>query len=275
MHKSVIAIAALGIGVLGCQQAGSNGTEQLAEQKKTNDLLEKILEKTGTGGAAAGARQRPKARPRPNPNDTFSVNVDNAPIDGNKNAKITVVKAFEFACPFCERARPTMNQLLKDYGDDVRVAYKHYVVHPGSATIPAQAACAGHMQGKFKAMYDGIWDKGFKASRNLSQENMETIAKGIGLNVDKFKKDMAGACAAQIRKDQQEMAQIGVTGTPAFYINGRFLSGARPVDQFKRIIDDELKKANDRIKKGEATASNYYKKFVVDQGKKRFDPNAK
>ena len=255
MHRTGTLIAVAAIGLSACQ----------VDNKATNEKLDKIIAELAEikKGGGPGARPQRKQRPRPNPNDIFSVNVDGAPVTGSKDAKVTIVKAFEFACPFCERARPTMDTLLKDYGDDVRVVYKDYVVHPQSATIPAQAACAAHKQGKFKAMYDGIWDKGFKAGRNLSKDNMVKIAKGIGLDAGKFEKDMT-ACAAIVKKDQQELARVGVTGTPAFYINGRFLSGARPVANFKTIVDQELKKANDRISKGEATKKDYYQKFVAN-----------
>lgn len=129
------------------------------------------------------------------------------------------------------------------------------------------------MQGKFGEMEHLIWEKGFKAGRNLSKENMIKIAGEVGLNMDKFKKDLDGQeCAKKVRQDQSQLSRVGTSGTPAFYINGRFLSGARPIDQFKTLIDEELKKANDRISKGEATVANYYEKFVVQQGKKKLDP---
>ena len=140
-------------------------------------------------------------------------------------------------------------------------------MHPQHATVPALAACAAAEQGKFKEVYDLIWEKAF-ATRDFSQENMEKIAKDAGLDIPKFKADMEGKCPEEIREDQQHMSAVGTTGTPAFYINGRFLSGARPIDQFKVIIDEELKKANERIAKGEASADTYYDKYVVKEGKK-------
>jgi protein-disulfide isomerase len=96
--------------------------------------------------------------------------------------------------------------------------------------------CAADKQGKFYPMYNLIWDKGYKAGRNLSLENMETLAAEVGLNMDKFKDDMKGDCPKIVRKDQQELGQVGVGGTPAFFINGRFLSGARPIEQFKALV---------------------------------------
>ncbi len=143
-------------------------------------------------------------------------------------------------------------------------------MHPQAATIPAHAACAAHLQGKFPEMEKLIWEKGFSAGRNLSAENMEKLAKEAGLNMSKFKSDMNGdVCKNTVRKDQAQLAQVGARGTPAFFINGRFLSGAQPIDRFKALVDEELKKANDRIKKGEAKVGDYYEKFVLAKGEKK------
>jgi len=158
--------------------------------------------------------------------------------------------------------------LAKAYPKDLKIVYKHFVVHPQQATIPALAACAADKQGKFHQMYEAIWEKGFNAGRNLSQENMDKLAQEVGLNVQKYKADMDGECKNIIRQDQQQLASVGVGGTPAFFVNGRFLSGARPPEQFKALIDEELKKANERVGKEGTTAANYYQKWVMEKGKK-------
>jgi protein-disulfide isomerase len=159
-----------------------------------------------------------------------------------------------------------MKQLLEDYKGDVKVVMKHLIVHPQVATIPAEAACAAHKQGKFWEMEDGIWVKGFRANRNLGQDNMEKIAAEIGLNMDQFKKDMAGECKQIVAKDQADLRKVGAGGTPGFFINGRFLSGARPIDHFKQLVDEELKKANERIAKG-TKVEDYYNEWVLKKGK--------
>jgi predicted DsbA family dithiol-disulfide isomerase len=97
---------------------------------------------------------------------------------------------------------------------------------------------------------------------------MDKLAGEVGLNMQKFKADMEGDCKNIIRQDQQQLAAVGVGGTPAFFINGRFLSGARPIEQFKAIVDEELKKANERIGKEGTTVANYYQKWVMEKGKK-------
>jgi predicted DsbA family dithiol-disulfide isomerase len=150
----------------------------------------------------------------------------------------------------------------------VKVVYKHLIVHPSVATTPALAACAAHRQGKFHEMEKLIWEKGFNANRNLGEDNMLALAKEAGLDVAKLKADMTGECQKIVEKDQAELRAVGARGTPAFYINGRFLSGAQPIERFKAIIDEELKKADETIKKGEATADSYYQKVVLDKGKK-------
>lgn len=159
--------------------------------------------------------------------------------------------------------------MLEQYPHDLKVVYKYFVVHPSVATQPALAACAADKQGKFHEMYEALWKQGYDAGRNYSADNIDKIAASVGLDVDKMHADMKGECARAVSTDQREMASLGTTGTPAFYINGRFLSGARPIDQFKALIDQELKKANERTGQGGTTAANYYDTWVVGKGKKK------
>jgi protein-disulfide isomerase len=143
----------------------------------------------------------------------------------------------------------------------------HYVVHPQTATIPAMAACAAQQQGKFNEFEKTFFEKRF--GQQNDEAAMVALAGELKLNVDKFKSDMSGdTCKKQIADQQTRLSAVGVGGTPAFFINGRFLSGARPIEQFKAVVDEELKKANDAIGSGKATPENYYQKMVVEAGKK-------
>ena len=112
-----------------------------------------------------------------------------------------------------------------------------------------------------------IWEKAF-ATRQLGQDKMDALAGEIGLDMGRFKADMEGVCKKQVTGDQNDLRQFGVRGTPGFFINGRFLGGSRPIDQFKKLIDEEMKKANDRIAKG-TKVENYYKEWVLAKGKKK------
>jgi protein-disulfide isomerase len=100
------------------------------------------------------------------------------------------------------------------------------------------AAEAAHRQGKFWEMHDLI----FANQREMSPEKYVEYAGQIEIDVERFKRDVAAASVKQkIDADAQEAAKLGVTGTPGFFINGRFLRGARPFNSFKELIDEELK----------------------------------
>lgn len=247
----------------------------LADADRIGVKLDRIDEKVAEiedqlgAGVPAGPPAPPPSPPlrpgQPDPAAVYAVPVDGSPYIGPRYAKITIVKAFEFACPFCERTRPTIDQLMKDYGSDIRVVYKHLVVHPQTATIPAQAACAADQQGAWQGMMNLIWDKGYKAGRDLSQANMEKLAGELGLDVGRLVADMQGICPKVVAADQALMNKFGVRGTPGFFINGRFLSGAQPIAAFKTLIDEELDKANDRLRRG-TRARDYYDTWVIAKG---------
>ncbi len=136
------------------------------------------------------------------------------------------------------------------------------MVHPQTATIPAMASCAAQQQGKFFEMRALIWGK------DLGEESMKKLAAELGLDAKKFAADLGSeACKTDIANDQKALSAIGTRGTPAFYINGRFLSGARPVEQFKVLVDEELKKADLALKAG-VKLEEYYNVAVVQKGKK-------
>jgi predicted DsbA family dithiol-disulfide isomerase len=165
--------------------------------------------------------------------------------------------------------RPTIAELQKQYGDDLRIVHKQYVVHPQVATTPALATCAAQNQGKYTEFEELIWAKSWENGRmgDLSEAAMQKYAQELGLNAEKFKADMAGSeCKTKIESDQKVLAQVGVRGTPAFFINGRFLSGAQPIDRFKALVDEEMKKADEAIKAGKK-ADEYYSS-IVQSGKK-------
>jgi protein-disulfide isomerase len=253
-----------------------------ALEKKIDDLSKKIDNLVARGGAGAAAPQR--ARPEPDRSKTYAVPIDGDAVDGPADAKVTLVKAYDYACPYCEKVRNTMDDLRKKYGNDLRIVYKQYVVHPQIATAGALAVCAANKQGKFMQMDQLLWEKGFNArtfDKDAGSEKCYESAAGcpvvlgfaqeLGLNADKFKADMKGECLQLIQKDQKDLQQLGVSATPSFFVNGRFMSGAMPIDNFVSLIDEELKKANDKIAAGTPAAS-YYQQVVLDKGLKQLTP---
>ncbi len=272
-------------------------------EKKIDDLNKKIDNLIARGGAGGAAPQRPRP-PEPDRSKTYAVPVEaNNPFDGPADAKVTLVKAYDYACGYCEKVRPTMDQLKQKYGNDLRIVYKHLVIHPKNALVGALALCAASKQGKHREMDAMIWDKGFKTRQldltdvpvaapaeqpapNQQQpgqpqrpqtvkcwdhpdgcKNVYGYAAELGLNMDRFKADLKGECSQIVSTDGRQLSQFGLSSTPSFFVNGRFISGAQPVETFSALIDEELKKANERIAKGTPAAS-YYQQWVMEKGMK-------
>jgi protein-disulfide isomerase len=149
-----------------------------------------------------------------------------------------VIEFSDFQCPFCSRVYPTLLRLRQEYGDDVRIVFKHLPLSIHSKAPGAHAASeAAKLQGKFWPMHDKI----FEGQRLLSDAQYEAWAKEIGLDVERFKRDVVSATVKdRVAADLAEAEKLGVTGTPAFFINGRYLSGAQPFANFKRVIDKAL-----------------------------------
>jgi protein-disulfide isomerase len=264
------AAAALSLGAAACQQDTKNLERKIDDLDKKIDQKLANIERAVQSGAGAARPQPPRRRPEPDPKDVYAVSVAGSPAEGPNDALVTIVKGYEYACPYCEKVKPTLEQIKKDYGGKVRIVYKQFVVHPQVATDPALAVCAGHQQGKFLQMDKAVWEKAF-AVRKFDRPHMESLAKDVGLDVNKFKADMDGKCKEIIQKEQAELQQMGQAATPTFFINGRYMSGAQPLPSFKAIIDEELKKAEERVAQGTAR-DRYYETWVVEKGLKRFTP---
>lgn len=261
MMKRLLGVAA-SLALVGCQADTRNLEKKVDDLTKSVGELKEMVAKGG--GGAGAARPRP-SRPQADPTQTYAVPVEGDPSIGPADAKVTIVKGYEYACPFCEKVRPTLEALHKKYPKDVRVVYKQFVVHPQVATGTALAVCAAHKQGKFKEMDAIVWEEAFKA-RKFEEAHLEDLAKKIGLDVNRYKADVKGDCQAFIQKDQAELANFGVGATPAFFINGRFLSGAQPLPAFEKLVEEELKKANERN-----AGPNYYNEWVIGKGLKKLE----
>jgi len=285
MKKLTLLVSALAIGLSGCAQDTKNLEKKLEEMNKQlvamNGKLDQVAANAGRAGAAAPGQQPNQPRPKrvePDPKDVFAVPIAGDAVDGPDDALITIVKGYEYACPYCEKVRPTFAQLKKDYPGKIRIVSKHFVVHPQVATTPALAACAANEQGKFFdrdgkiGMDTLLWDKAYSV-RKFDEAHIEALATEAGLNLAKFKADMKGHCTTKIQQDQAELQVFGMGATPTFFINGRYMSGAQPLPSFKAIIDEELKIADKRVKEGTA-ARDYYKTWILDKGMKKFTPKA-
>ena len=192
--------------------------------------------------AGPGAPARPARPNRPDADREYDVEVAGAPTKGSDDAIVTIVEWSDFQCPFCNRVAPTLAQIEKEYGDQVRIAFKHMPLSIHAQAPQAHAASeAAHRQGKFWEMHDRI----FANQRDLSAETLAGYAQEIGLDMDQFARDIeAEDVKKRIDSDMQQASKLGVTGTPSFFITGRYLSGAQPFPNFKRLIDEAIEKSS-------------------------------
>ena len=175
---------------------------------------------------------------RPDPKIRYAVAKGAAPVRGGGKASVTIVEWSDFQCPFCRRVNPTLRRIEKDYGERVELVFKHLPLpmHPGAPAAHA-AAEAAHRQGEFWGMHDKI----FADPRDVGPATLLRYARELGLDLGRFQRDIESeAVRARIRSDAEEARKLGVSGTPSFFVNGRFLSGAQPYESFKRLIDGEL-----------------------------------
>ncbi len=157
---------------------------------------------------------------------------------GNPKAAVEVIEFSDFQCPFCLRANPTVEQVMKTYGDKIKFVYRHYPLqnHPNARPAAEASACA-EVQGKFWEYHDRL----FANPTKLSDPDLKAHAAALGLDTAKF-----NACVDNhqqkpgVDADMAAAEAVGVTGTPAFFINGRSIEGAQPFESFKRVIDEEL-----------------------------------
>jgi protein-disulfide isomerase len=204
------------------------------------------LEKAAAPPPAPAAPSRPG---EPAPGVAYKVDIGKSPVKGAaKDALVTIVEFSDFQCPFCGRVEPTIAQVMKEYEGKVRVVWKDNPLpfHPNAMPAAIAARAAGE-QGRFWEMHDKL----FASQQTLDRGTYEKLAQELKLDMSRFK----AALDAQKHKDEIEAdvayaRKMGAGGTPAFFINGIFLSGAQPFPAFKARIDEELKKAEALVAKG-------------------------
>ena len=163
------------------------------------------------------------------------------PSRGPESAPVTIVEFSDFECPYCSRVVPTLEQIVETYGDRVRLVFRQFPlnnIHPNAQKAAEASLCADD-QGKFWEMHDLM----FKEQKSLELEQLKEKAARLELDVEAFNECLDSSKYAEaVMKDQESGSQIGVSGTPALFINGRFLSGAQPYEQLAAVIDEELAK---------------------------------
>jgi len=171
------------------------------------------------------------------------IDVEGDPAIGPDDAIVTLVEFSDFECPYCSLFVPTLEQIKATYPDEVRVVFKQFPlrsIHPNAQAAGEAALCA-HEQGKFWEAHDLF----FAEQDSLTVADLEAKAGRLGLDIDAFDACVAaGTYVQQIDDDMSEGTAVGVSGTPALFVNGRPLpGGAVPFDMVKEIIDDELERS--------------------------------
>ena len=218
-------MAFLVVGLVGCNQASAGGSfnqqarlDSLEKDfkivKEEFEIIKYALDKRGISLEQARAEMEAD-------NKVWDIPDEDSPVFGNtKDPKLTIVEFTEFQCPYCSRIAPTMKELSQKYPDKIKFVYKHFPLSfHANAQAAAAASIAAHKQGKF-------WEFRYALaphSRELSDSMYVAVAKEVGLDIEKFKKDMVldSAMMARIDKDFQLGVKVGVQGTPNFYINGK------------------------------------------------------
>lgn len=170
----------------------------------------------------------------------LKVSADDDPFIGPADAPVTIVQFAEFQCPYCGKAKESTDQVMANYEGKVKLVFRDFPLGFHDKAIPAAVAanCAAK-QDKYWPMHDA-----FMADQTaLSEADFQRVAKAAGVELaawEECRKDPT--MEDEIRRDEADGQAVGVTGTPAFFINGVFINGAQPYSKFKAIIDAELKR---------------------------------
>ncbi len=162
----------------------------------------------------------------------------NEPIKGPKDAPIVIVEFTDFQCPFCSRVQSTLDKIFNDYPGKVQLVFKDLPLdfHKQAKDAHIAAHCANE-QGKFWEYHDIL----FKNQTQLFPDKLKEYAKQLELDMEKFNQCYDGRKYEKYVNESLEQAQnLGISGTPTFFVNGRIIRGAQPFDQFKQIIEEEL-----------------------------------
>ncbi len=200
-----------------------------------------------SGEAPVADVNRAGSRPPVDPeNDPFAHIVRRDPKDpsslGDVDAPVVMINYSEFQCPFCGKfARDTEPELVEQFVEDgtLRIEWRHFPYLGPESQTAAQAGYAAGAQGKFWEFHDAMYaNQQPPNSGRLTEDYLVGVAEEVGLDGERFREDMSSSEAeAAVKRDFQEGQSIGVTGTPAFLVNGQPIMGAQPTEVFVEAIE--------------------------------------
>jgi protein-disulfide isomerase len=214
------------------------------EQLRARLQQQKLAARRAAFVESLRARAKVLVNLEPPPVVRVEIPIDAAPVRGAAEAPVTLVEFSDFQCPFCKGVQATLAGLLKQYPGKVKLVYRDFPIdalHP-QARRAAEAARCAQDQGKFWEYHDLLFAEAPKAA----PEDLQRYAEQSGLDLAAFERCLSdNVHRAAVQRDLDEGTRLGVTGTPAFFINGRPLSGAQPLEAFVRVIDEELARTSD------------------------------
>jgi len=232
----VLSIAALALSGVSLSKAGEATLDDEEFMARVEQGIEEYIKKQRDAQQA----------PAPGADEPVDVSVDDDAMKGDKNAPVTIIEWSDFECPFCGRFyRDTLPSIFSEYVDKgkVRFVYRDFPLsfHRNARPASMAAECAKEQGGD--EMYYKYHDKLYENQTALTDANFKKWAGEFGLDMDKFNNCLDNEkYGEEVDKDFADGQAAGVTGTPAFFINGRKISGAQPFSVFQTIIDEELEK---------------------------------
>lgn len=194
-------------------------------------------------------------RPELDEDTVYPVPIGDSPTRGPADAPITIVAFSDFQCPYCTRGDATMRELQARYGKQIRFVFKHYPLpgHPRGA-LASRASFAAAKAGKFWEFHDAVFDLGAR----FTGEDLLAIGASLGIDAAAMETAMTNdGHDPRIEQDIELGRRLGVTGTPAYFINGRPIVGAHPEIDFRMLIVEELGRVEQARAQGVAAADVY------------------
>lgn len=217
------------------------GESPAAMQERIRDYLTAGHQRQVQRDYLAGLRQQAGVEILLEPPRALIQVADDEPAKGPIDAPVVLVEYSDYKCPYCARAQPSVRQVLETYGDRIRLVYRDFplAMHE-NAHLAAQAGQCAREQGRFWEYHDLL----FTNTRALRPADLQRYAEEVDLDPVLFAECLeSGRHADGVDADLESGQRHGVSGTPAFFINGRLLSGAQPFANFQQIIDEELESA--------------------------------
>jgi protein-disulfide isomerase len=259
-----LAFVVAAVAVVGCHQDNEDIRKEVAGLRQD---VQNLRAQVGRVGNAPARPQQPQG---PDPAKVYAVGIAGAPSIGPAAAPLTVVIAYEYLCPWCNKQRQAFTQIRAAYGDDVRFVFRPFVVHEQAADA-SLAACAADHQGHFSEASDALWATVFD-KRAYDRAAVEGAVAGLpGVDRARLRADMEGDCKSWIEGERTSLLALGVYATPQVWVNGRPVPGGyKSLEAMKPLLDEELVRAKQRIAAG-TPASEYYAEWVLKKGLPRFE----